>query len=188
MSEGLREFEGPRTARGYNLHEVISALQKDIRRDNEYQAVYWAVELEEFNPKILWNRLKVIASEDIGIANPSAPVIIDTLQKNYDDFKKQTNSESWKLFLVNAVLFLARSPKSRMVDNLLIAVYNDETKLEIPDYALDKHTYRGRKMGRGYDHFFAIGAALKDQALADPYEEKAKEILSKKKQQKQDIS
>jgi replication-associated recombination protein RarA len=178
MANGLREHDGPRTPKGYDLHEVISALQKEIRRCKEYEAVYWAVELESFNPKALWNRLRVIASEDIGIADPIAPLVVDVLEKEYDNTKGK--NDSWRLFLVNAVLYLARSPKSRIVDNLLNVVYNDERKLEIPDYALDMHTYRGRRMGRGIEHFFAEGAKLANQAMEDPYEHRAFEILKKK--------
>jgi replication-associated recombination protein RarA len=58
----------PLTRKGYYLDEVTSALQKEIRRCKEYEAVYWALELESFNYKALWNRLKVIASEDVGLA------------------------------------------------------------------------------------------------------------------------
>jgi len=177
MVKGLREHDGPTTAKGYDFLEVLSALQKEVRRGNEYEAVYWATELESFNPKALWSRLRVIASEDIGLANPLASLIVDVLEKQYYADKK----DSSRLFLVHAVLFLARSPKSRIVDNLLTVVYNDEERLEIPDYALDMHTYRGRKMGRGLEHFFAEGAKLEKQALADPYEKKAIEALKKKK-------
>ena len=180
MVNELREYEAPTTPRGYDLHEVLSALQKEIRRCKEYEAVYWAVELESFNAKALWNRLRVIASEDIGIANPTAPLIIDVLEKNYDDAVRRENDSS-RLFLVHAVLYLARSPKSRIVDNLLTIVYNSEERLEIPDYALDMHTFRGRKMGRGLEHFFTEGAKLANQALEDPYEKKAFETLMKKK-------
>ena len=176
MVKGLREHDGPTTPKGYDLHEVISALQKEIRRCKEYEAVYWATELESFNPKALWNRLRVIASEDIGLADPLASLIVDVLEKQYYADKKNS-----RLFLVHAVLYLARSPKSRIVDNLLAVVYNDEKKLEIPDYAFDMHTYRGRKMGRGLDHFFAEGAKLEKQAFEDPYEKKAFEALKKKK-------
>ena len=180
MVKGLREYDGPITAKGYDMHEVLSALQKEIRRCKEYEAVYWAVELESFNPKALWNRLRVIASEDIGLADPLASLIVDVLEKQYDA-AVAGKKDSSRLFLVHAVLYLARSKKSRIVDNLLITVYNDEEKLEIPDYALDMHTYRGRKMGRGIEHFFAEGAKLANQALDDPYENKAFETLKKKK-------
>ena len=73
------------------------------------------------------------------------------------------------------------SPKSRIADNLLSVVYNDKERLEIPDYALDKHTVRGKKMGRGWEHFFTEGTKLENQTVEDPYEKKAYEALKKKK-------
>ncbi len=179
MSNGLRKYDGPVTPKGYDMHEVLSALQKEIRRGKEYEAVYWAKELESFNPKALWNRFRIIASEDIGLADPLASLIIDVLEKQYDDADAR-KSDSSRLFLVHAVLYLARSPKSRIVDNLLAVVYNDQRRLESPDYALDMHTYRGKKMGRGLDHFFTEGAKLRNQAIEDPYEKQAFEALKKK--------
>ena len=172
----------PQTPRGYDIYELLSALQKDIRRGNEYQAVFWAAELESFNPKTLWNRLRVIASEDIGIANPLAPLVIDVLEKEYDDARRREN-DSYRLFLFHAVLFLARSRKSRIVDDLLNVVYgeiqHEDKKLPIPDYALDMHTLRGKKMGRGLEYFFSEGTKLNKEPFENPYIEKAKEILIK---------
>jgi len=172
----------PQTQRGYDIYELLSALQKDIRRGNEYQAVFWAAELESFNPKTLWNRLRVIASEDIGIANPLAPLVIDVLEKEYDDAMRREN-DSYRLFLVHAVLFLARSPKCRIVDDLLLTVYGDikfkDKKLEIPEYALDMHTIRGKMKGRDIKHFLEVGSKLDSEALENPYKENAREILLK---------
>jgi replication-associated recombination protein RarA len=172
--------EMPQTSRGYDVYELLSALQKDIRRGKEYQALFWAAELESFNPKTLWNRLRVIASEDIGITNPLAPLVIDVLEKEYDDARRR-NNDSCRLFLTHAVLFLARSPKSRIVDDLLNVVYgeiqHEDKKLPIPDYALDMHTLRGKKMGRGLEHFFSEGTKLNKEPYENPYTEKAKEIL-----------
>jgi replication-associated recombination protein RarA len=170
------------TTRGYDIYELLSALQKDIRRGNEYKAIFWAAELESFNPRMLWNRLRIIASEDIGIANPLAPLIVDVLEKEYDDAKKRDN-DSYRLFLTHAVLFLARSTKSRIVDDFLNVVYgeiqHEDKKLPIPDYALDMHTLKGKKMGRDFRYFFAEGNKLSNEALENPYTEKAKEILIK---------
>jgi len=172
----------PQTPRGYDFHELLSALQKDIRRGNEYEAMFWAVELESFNSTALWNRLRVIASEDIGIANPLAPLVIDVLEKEYDDAKERGN-DSYRLFLTHAVLFLARSRKSRIVDDLLNVVYgeiqHEDKKLPVPDYALDMHTSRGRRKGRSYDHFFSEGNKLGNEVLENPYTKKAKEMLIK---------
>jgi replication-associated recombination protein RarA len=187
FSEKDGQVKPPQTQRGFYLDEVQSALQKTIRRGKEYEAVYWATELESFNEKtgagatMLWNRLRVIASEDIGIANPLAPLVIDVLEKEYYDTKGK--NDSWRLFLVHAVLLLARSPKSRIVDDLLITVYGDikfkDKKLEIPDYALDVHTVRGKKKGRDIKHFLEEGSKLEREALPNPYKENAREILLK---------
>ncbi|MCJ7609236.1 hypothetical protein MUP00_06160, partial [Candidatus Bathyarchaeota archaeon] len=147
-----------RTVRGYDFYELLSALQKDIRRGREYEALFWAAELETFNATALWNRLRIIASEDVGIASPFVPVIVDTLHRQYLEFKKNRN-DAWRLFLANAVLLLARCTKSRMVDDLVNVVYTeilqDEKRPEIPNYALDMHTARGRTMGRGIEYFIS---------------------------------
>jgi len=88
------------TKHGYDHYELLSALQKSIRRGMEYEAVHFAVELEEFNPTMLWNRLRVIACEDVGPANPMMPLLVDVLQKNYASEKSKLGENSSRLFLV----------------------------------------------------------------------------------------
>jgi replication-associated recombination protein RarA len=182
LSNGLRESNTPLTARGYDIYELLSALQKDIRRCNEYQAIHWAIELESFNAKMLWNRLRVIASEDIGIANAEATLLIDVLERQYTDAVTRKNDSS-RLFLVHAVLYLARSPKSRIVDDLLITAYGNikynGEKLEIPDYALDNHTLRGKKIGRDIKFFIEEGSKVNNECLENTYKKSASEILLK---------
>lgn len=189
----LETHDKLQSLRGYDIYELLSALQKDIRRGNESKALFWAAELEGCDKdgrEKLWNRLKVVASEDIGPANHLAPIVVETLEKQYFDARERKN-DSCRLFLSNAILFLARSPKSRVVDDLLNVVYgeiqHEDKKLEIPDYALDKHTLRGKKMGRGFEHFFSEGAKLSNEAFEDPYIERAKEILIKHGGLKPDI-
>ena len=47
----------------------MSAVQKCIRRGNEMEAMYWAVEMFESGfDEWLWKRLRIIASEDVGLA------------------------------------------------------------------------------------------------------------------------
>ena len=170
------------TQRGYYIDELLSALQKDIRRGNEYEAVFWAAELESFNPRMLWNRLRVIASEDIGPAYPRMPLLIETLERHYFDARKRRN-DSYRVFLSNAIVNLVRCRKSRIADNLLTVVYgeiqHENKELPIPDYALDKHTKKGRKMGRGWTHFFNEGCKLENEAFDDPYRERALELVTK---------
>jgi len=171
------------TKHGYDHYELLSALQKSIRRGLEYEAVHFAVELEEFNPTMLWNRLRVIASEDIGPANPMMPILIEVLQKNYLAEKSKLAESEYKLYLVNAVVCLCFSQKSRITDDLLNVVYIErecENKFPpIPEYALDKHTARGKAMGKGIEDFFGEGNKLENEAFNNAYTERAKELLKK---------
>ncbi len=49
-----------KTENGYDFGAVISALQKDIRRGNEVEAMYWCLELYRRYHNALWTRLRVI--------------------------------------------------------------------------------------------------------------------------------
>jgi replication-associated recombination protein RarA len=68
------------TAGGYPFYEVASALQKEIRRGREEEAMYWALELAGQYDDFLWRRLAIIASEDIGPADSTLAGLIETLQ------------------------------------------------------------------------------------------------------------
>lgn len=163
------------------MYEATSALQKEIRRGNEENALYWALELEQLNPSLLWNRLKVIASEDISIAHPFIVLVIEILHKWYLEFRGKNESG---LFLAHAILALCRSPKSRITDEFLEVVKGERKegkKLEIPDYAIDMHTARGKAKGRGMEHFLNEGAKLVNESekVENPYKDRAKELWLK---------
>ena len=71
------------TKNEYELDEVVSVLQKSIRRGLEEESLYWALELSESGyGQYLWRRLCVIASEDIGLVEPVVSVIINSLAEN----------------------------------------------------------------------------------------------------------
>jgi replication-associated recombination protein RarA len=172
----------PQTKRGYDFNELLSALQKDIRRGKEYEALFWAVELESFNPKVLWSYLRVIASEDIGIAQPFLTLLIETLQRQYEEATKEGYR---RLYLAHAVTALVKSEKSRLVVDLAnvvnLEIKNENKKLRIPDYALDRHTLKGKQKGRGWKHFFAVGSELVNETKKFPnaYKKRAEELVSK---------
>jgi hypothetical protein len=42
-------------------------------------------------------------------------------------------------------------------------------RMEIPDHALDMHTARGRRMGRGKQHFLDEAGRLENETLPDAY-------------------
>lgn len=172
----------PNTKHGFDHYELLSALQKCIRRGMEYEALHFAVELEEFNPTMLWNRLKVIAAEDVGPANPQMPILIDVLQKNYLSEKSKLGENNASLYLADAVVCLCFSQKSRITDDLLAVVFSEREQGKyppIPEFALDMHTARGKALGKGIDDFFSEGNKLENEAFNNSYTERAKELLKK---------
>lgn len=173
-----------KTPGGYPVDEVSSALQKSIRRGLEEDALYWAAEFCKARPNNLWKRLRVIASEDVGIASPSAALTVRAL---YENWLKKGEDEGL-LYVTHAVLVLVHAKKSRLVDHATIAAFAPKenghksllARREVPDYAVDKHTERGRKLGRGFAHFFDVGAVLENVAnILDPYLERVKKVLVK---------
>ncbi len=151
------------TKRAYEFFEVSSAFQKAIRRGDEEVALYFTVELYNSGfDEYLWKRIKIICSEDIGLAEPFLPMTMQALYRMYVDQKKKndTKHQPEKLFLIHAVLLLVRAKKSRLVDWALITYFDIAEKLPIPDYAYDKHNRKGKAMGRGLDHFWTEGSKL----------------------------
>lgn len=174
----------PPTRRGYAFDECASALQKCIRRGQEEQALYWALELAESGyTQYVWRRLLVITSEDVGVAEPHMPATIWSLHQSALHLQAAARGRpAGRLQLAHAVLLLARSRKSRIVPNALIAVSADETVRDVPPSALDQHTKRGRQLGHGREHFADEASLLADVEtgelghephLPDPYRARA---------------
>lgn len=158
------------TRNGHSIFLCASALQKALRRGEIEEAMFWAVELELSRyGEYLWKRMRVVASEDIGMANPDAAVQVRALYENWKEFRKGA-SKSERLMIVQAVLVLATSPKSRAVDHLNMVAFTEHdekaTTHVTPDYAYDMHTQQGRSKGRGMEHFFTESVKL-DRTMAD---------------------
>lgn len=157
-----------KTNKGYDFYEVSSAFQKSIRRGLTDEALYWAVELFESNyGEYVMKRLRIMSSEDVGLAEPNISVQIWALYEMYREQakKKDDKNKPERLFLTHSVIILCRARKSRLVDWTLIWAWltHPFRGIRIPDFALDKHNERGRRLGRGWQHFFEEGTQL------DPY-------------------
>jgi len=180
------QFGQIKTVSGYLNSECTSAMQKCIRRGLEEEALFWATELDlAAYGAYVWKRLQIIASEDIGLADPNVCVQVRALYENWVEQRKNAQRErrnvTGRIFLVHAILICVRAKKSRMVDTALIAMYEGERpEREVPDFALDMHTAKGRALHRGVDHFFTEGAAIENAELAllpDGYLERAWEAV-----------
>jgi replication-associated recombination protein RarA len=120
---------------GYNLGEVTSAFQKCVRRGDEDGALFWATELDISGyGEYAWKRIRIMVSEDIGLAEPGLPAQVAALYANWLAQKKKGDEKNGpeRLFLVHAVILISRAGKSRMVDHALIVYYEAErTKRDI---------------------------------------------------------
>lgn len=137
--------------------ELVSMLQKSIRRGLERNALAAAYEMYITSPQFLeklWRRLIVISVEDIGFGNTDAPEYVYTLFKIAQEFPYTDGDQP--IFFMQAIRYLCRCTKERSTDNLknqIIKEWEHGKKAEVPDYAYDLHTRKGREMGRDEEHF-----------------------------------
>ena len=152
------------TPGGYKFGECVSALQKSIRRGKPREALFFAVEIESCGRRsgtYLWNRLKIILSEDIGPTRDGNALVatLNGLEQNNRDHIERTGHPCG-LFLSHAIIAMCMAEKSRVNTYLERVVYCEDKNFPIPDEALDMHTSAGKKMGRGIDHFMIEGAQV----------------------------
>ncbi|MEX0833605.1 MAG: hypothetical protein WD276_07015 [Actinomycetota bacterium] len=173
-----------KTLNGHISYEVVSALQKAIRRGELDNALYWSADLHLSGyDEWLWRRLLIITSEDVGPAWPEGPSVIRALHDTWKQYRAKPNSPSI-LFIHHAVILLCRAPKTRLVDHAATvhSRAHAELRREVPDEALDLHTARGKGMGRGIDHFLDVASKVSPEADdldAPVYKELEREILNK---------
>lgn len=170
------------TRNGYAGDEVISSLQKCIRRNKEEDACKFAYELYISSPQLeekLWRRLMTISVEDIGMGNPMAAVVVRSLYEMSREFDYSDGDRP--IYFIHAIRYMCQSEKDRSSDllkNICIKGFAMGELPEIPDVALDKHTVRGQAMGRDSFHFLNEGSKVIPQAQIDnDYKERYEEML-----------
>lgn len=94
---------------GEQHYDIISAFIKSIRGSDPDAAVYWLARMVEGgeDPKFIARRMLISASEDIGIANPTALVIANSTFQ-------AVNVIGWpesRIILSQCAVYLANSPK-----------------------------------------------------------------------------
>lgn len=170
------------TRNGYAGDEVISALQKSIRRGLEEQACMFAYELYVSSPQLeekLWRRLLTISVEDIGMGNPMAAIMVNNLYRMSREFEYADGDRP--IYFIHAIRYMCQCEKDRSSDllkNICIKSFAMGQFPEVPDYALDKHTQRGQAMGRDSFHFLnEASKVIPQKEIDNDYKERYAKIL-----------
>jgi putative ATPase len=95
---------------GEQHYDIISAFIKSIRGSDPNAAVYWLARMIEAGEdvKFIARRLLILASEDIGNANPTALILANN---TFQAINVIGNPES-RILLSQCAIYLANSPKS----------------------------------------------------------------------------
>ena len=102
---------------GENHYDIISAMIKSIRGSDPNAAIYWLARMIEGgeDPKFICRRLLISASEDIGLANPTALI----LANNTFQAVQTIGWPEARIILAQCVIYLATSPKGNAAYNAI---------------------------------------------------------------------
>jgi len=156
---------------GDQHYDIVSALIKSVRGSDADAAVYWLARMLEAgeDPMFVARRLVILASEDVGLADPMAlPVAVAAQQAAHFVGLPEA------LFpLTEAAIYLARAPKSNSAKTAYgnaRAVIAETGNLPVPLHLRNAVTglMKGMGYGRGYKYAHDYeGGTVDQQHLPD---------------------
>ena len=141
---------------GENHYDVISAFIKSIRGSDPNAAVYWLARMIEGGEdvKFIARRLLILASEDIGLANPTAMVIAN----NTFQAVSVVGMPESRIILSQCVIYLATSPKSNSAYetiNKAQQLVRETGDLPVPLHLRNAPTKLMKDLGYGSNYKYA---------------------------------
>ncbi|MGY6743260.1 MAG: replication-associated recombination protein A [Cecembia sp.] len=141
---------------GEQHYDIISAFIKSIRGSDPNAAVYWLARMIEGGEdvKFIARRLVILASEDIGNANPNALL----LATNCFEAVKMIGYPESRIILSQCVTYLASSPKSNasyMAINRAQALVKETGDLPVPLHLRNAPTKLMKDLNYGKEYKYA---------------------------------
>ncbi len=141
---------------GEQHYDIISAFIKSIRGSDPNAAVYWLARMIEGGEdvKFIARRLLILASEDIGNANPTALIMANN---TFQAVSTIGYPES-RIILSQCCIYLATSPKSNasyMAINEAQAMVKKSGNLPVPLSIRNAPTKLMKDLGYGDDYKYA---------------------------------
>ncbi len=143
---------------GEQHYDIISAFIKSMRGSDPNATVYWLARMIEGgeDPKFIARRMLILASEDIGNANPNALLLANAC---FDAINKIGWPEG-RIILSQTAVYLATSPKSNStylaIDDAL-ALVKKTGNLPVPLHIRNAPTKLMKDIGYGKDYKYAHG-------------------------------
>jgi putative ATPase len=141
---------------GEQHYDIISAFIKSMRGSDPNAAVYWLARMVEGgeDPKFIARRMLILASEDIGLANPNALLLA---QACFEAINVIGWPES-RIILAETVVYLATSPKSNasyMAIESALEKVRETGDLPVPLHIRNAPTRLMKNLGYGKDYKYA---------------------------------
>jgi putative ATPase len=141
---------------GEQHYDIISAFIKSVRGSDPNAAVYWLARMVEGgeDPKFIARRLLILASEDIGLANPNALLIANTCFQAVENVGWPES----RIILSQCTIYLAGSPKGNaayMAINQAQALVQQTGDLPVPLHLRNAPTKLMKELGYGQAYAYS---------------------------------
>lgn len=156
VTDRLQENPAAYDRNGEMHYDIISAFIKSIRGSDPDAAVYWLARMVAGgeDPAFIARRLVILATEDIGLANPNALLLANA---TFDALNKIGWPEG-RIILSECAVYLANSPKSNSaymaINNALNSV-RETGDLPVPLHLRNAPTKMMADMGYGREYKYA---------------------------------
>ena len=152
-------------------YDIISAFIKSVRGSDPNAAVYYLARMIEGgeDPLFIARRLVILASEDIGLANPNAFL----MAQSCFDAVHSIGMPEGRIVLSQTTIYLATSPKSNSAIEAIdsaIALVHQTGNLPVPLHIRNAPTKLMKELGyhKGYQYAHSFTRNFVDQEFLPP--------------------
>lgn len=164
---------GAKPARSYDKkgdmhYDVVSAFIKSMRGSDPDASVYWLARMLDAgeDPKFIARRIFILASEDIGNADPQALLVAEAAFRAVEVI----GLPEARISLAQACIYMALAPKSNASYNAInkaLQYVKTHPEHPVPSHLRDRHKLSAQNYGAYlYPHNYA-GGWVKQQYLPD---------------------
>ena len=140
---------------GDNHYDIISAFIKSMRGSDPDAAVYYLAKMlyAGEDVKFIARRMMILASEDIGNADPQALVVATAAAQAVE----RVGMPESQIILSQAAAYMACAPKSNAAVNAIFAAMDSvkRTRTTVPVHLQDAHYGGHEKLGHGIGYKYA---------------------------------